>query len=348
MAYALSTKNLKVMHEECDCFAQVIDINKQYFFMYVCSENMFVVFSIDKQGARWFRLSIQSKPQVIKLSKYQYALWFKNMAQIQILNIQNMTIEQTIILPRSENWLQIERVSSFNSSKIEFCLRNIRSMCTYILDMDASPSYTFKQIDKIELVKCPSEVVHLTMVSTSNILSITNESLSFDKMKLKICDREKKVLGCLKMNVHDKILMINQKFSKKGDIPIIVRLSNHQLSVLVDIQKGTWNYDIFKKVNAINQFISQSKNCGVSLEESKGKVKIYIVRKLDDGRGNLWKITICKYVLQKLKEEIKSNYIEQKLDPAQTENVQSHYQNAFEFSSFSGQQEEELMVEYEF
>eukprot|EP00347_Sterkiella_histriomuscorum_P001585 403371462 len=249
-----------MMHEECECVAQVIDSNKKLFFMYLCFENMFAVVQIDNQRTRWFRLSVQAKPQVIKLSKYQYALWFKNMAQIQIFNIQNMSIEQTIILPRSENWLQFERVSSYNSAKIDFSFRNIRCMCTFNLDLDASPCYTFKQIDKVDLVKCPSEVVHLTMVSTSNVISITNESLSFDKMRLNICDREKKLLGSMRMNVHDKILMINQKFSKKGDMPIIVKLSNHQLSVLTDFQKGTWNYDIFKKFHLKN---TKAKQCSI-------------------------------------------------------------------------------------
>eukprot|EP00347_Sterkiella_histriomuscorum_P002253 403368879 len=48
-----------MMHEECECVAQVIDSNKKLFFMYLCFENMFAVVQIDNQRTRWFRLSVK-------------------------------------------------------------------------------------------------------------------------------------------------------------------------------------------------------------------------------------------------------------------------------------------------
>eukprot|EP00347_Sterkiella_histriomuscorum_P002181 403369154 len=304
-------KNLKIMckHEE-GCIAQIITGTKKLLFVYICYENMFAIYSFIKHRARWLRLQVQAKPQVIKITNNLYALWFKTMAQMQIVNINNMTVEQTIILPRQENWLQVERMSScYQTTKIDFCFRNIRSMMFYKLDLEASPCYSFTLIHKKDLVNCPSAVVHLTMISESTLIAITNESISFDKMKIAVVDRHNKQISFMKMNVNDKILLLNQKYSTLGEKPIIIKLQNHQLGVLMDIQKGLYNYDIFRKLNAINQVISQSKNCGVYLQEYEYKVKIFILRKLDDGRGNLWKISIGKTVLRKMMEEIKSNYV---------------------------------------
>ncbi|CDW72724.1 UNKNOWN [Stylonychia lemnae] len=148
------------------------------------------------------------------------------------------------------------------------------------------------------------QITHQSLISQTQICNIVNSAFCYENIQALFIDRVSKSEHMLKMLVDDKIVMLNQKFSQPGDRPVILKLTNHRIGVLIDFNKGTFDFDIFKKLNAINQILSSSKNCGVYSQEFPDKFEIFILRKLEDGRGNIWKVKIGKSVLQNIIKEL--------------------------------------------
>ena len=101
----LKTRNLKIIKQEESCFGEIVYGNDKICFAYMQFMNVFCLTKLKKFQIYFVPTPIQAKPQVVKLTNEYFALWYKSIAQIQILNIENMAIEQSFFLPRRENWL---------------------------------------------------------------------------------------------------------------------------------------------------------------------------------------------------------------------------------------------------
>jgi len=82
-------------------------------------------------------------------------------------------------------------------------------------------------------------------------------------------------------------------------------MSNHKLSLLTNFKEEKFEDSVFKKLNAINSILSSSKNCSLYSYEEKNHTVILIIRKLDDGRGNLWRVKIGRKFINNLQSVLR-------------------------------------------
>eukprot|EP00347_Sterkiella_histriomuscorum_P006420 403352838 len=308
-SYVLLQKNLKVMQVANSKYIQLITCTKQLMIAYLHLENKFLIFSKKTKSLRSITLSVQGRPQVIKLNEQLLGLWFKNMAQLQILNVHTLQIEQCLFMPRKENWLQVSKICSGNLVQIELCFRNMKQMIFYELNTESYP-FSFQIKEKINIYR-QNQITHQSIISQSQIINIMNEAFCYEQVQALIIDRATKQEHIIKMGVEDKIILLNQCISEKNDLPVILKLQNHRIGLLTNMITGAFSFDCFKKMNSINQILSTNKNCGMYLQEEDGYCMIFILRKLDDGRGNVWRIKISKDFLKKAQKYLSCSMVQE-------------------------------------
>ncbi|CDW75752.1 UNKNOWN [Stylonychia lemnae] len=307
--YIIIKKNLKILRvkEACPTQVQILSSSKKTLVVYKHLINTLLICNKKRYSSKYCSIKIQARPQVIKLNKGFYIFWFKNLSQLQIMNIENHTIEQNIFLQRNENWLQVTKVCKKSEFCYELCLRNNKYIAFYDLDLLTQP-YSFNLTSKIELQQ-KSKLTHLSLVNQNHICNIQNDYMSEKYLSLQIIDRTSQDNNSkmVEFMADEKIQLLNQKQARKGDQPIIIKLSQNQLGILTNIEKSKFDFSLFKRLNSINQILSFNKNCAIYTQEIRNQFLIYIIRKLDDGRANIWYINIPKKVIDNILQQIGNN-----------------------------------------
>ncbi|CDW84484.1 UNKNOWN [Stylonychia lemnae] len=304
--YLIIKKNLKILRQNqcCPKMIQILASSKKTVIIYQHFLNTVLICNKKKQSHKYSCMKVQAKPQVIRLNKIYYIFWFKNLAQLQIMNMETMVIEQNIFLQRKENWLQVIKVHRKSEFIFELCLRNNKSISFYDIDLLTSPLQLLLT-SKIELQQ-QNKLTHLTIVNQNHICNIQNDYMSEKYLSLQIIDRTSKDNSSkiVEFMADEKVQLLNQKQARKGDQPIIIKLSQNQLGILTNIEKQKFDFSIFRRLNAINQILSHNRNCAIYTQEIRHQVLIYIIRKLDDGRANIWYVKIPKNVIENISKQI--------------------------------------------
>ena len=106
-SFAILEKNLKSIIECNSNVCEELGMYGKTCYAYLGLNNSMLMMHIHKGLFKGIRLQSQAKPQLIMLSKNYTLIWFKTMAQLQVFNNFNLTIEQSFFLKRGESWLQI-------------------------------------------------------------------------------------------------------------------------------------------------------------------------------------------------------------------------------------------------
>lgn len=140
------------------------------------------------RAVRTVQLTSQAKPQLFILNKHYTLLWFKNVAQLQVVNNHTMAIEQTMFLPRNENWLQVN-LASKKGFVFEICMRNIKTLNFYELNLESHP-FSFRLTSKQPATNEFNHMTHMSYVSPSSICNIMNYGDCLEHLQLFIRQRE--------------------------------------------------------------------------------------------------------------------------------------------------------------
>eukprot|EP00347_Sterkiella_histriomuscorum_P003930 403362391 len=266
---------------------------------------------------------IKEKPVVFKLNKVYYLLWLKNSAQILVLNFQNNSIEQTIILKKNVVYLQMDRISGHpkkpnnnsdlnniqqgslsnladNRNLFYLALRDSKFINIYELDLESYPY--LKQIQSFE-VKFTDGIVLRSYVNHQYICCLRQ---SFGKSFLQIINRQN--LEEIKINIKtkEKFVFLNEKFlTNKPPIILKIEEESGQHSLLVDIKKNQFSDEMFLKLNnslrpkqnkEINSELQeQKKNLSLYTAEFPGKCMLMLMRKKENEAGDIWRLSKFKY-----------------------------------------------------
>ncbi|CDW84890.1 UNKNOWN [Stylonychia lemnae] len=310
--FLLVKKNLKVFRVKDTCAVQILNGSKKYVFAYLLYQNKLLMKKKKKNGCKCIELKVQAKPQIIQLNEIFYLFWFKNLAQIQIFNCKTMVIEQNIFLARKENWMQVQKIQKKSEFVYEIAFRNIKSLNFYEIDLLSYP-FSFQLKESVQIMKDNNRLTHLSLINKNHICNILNDYNCNNHLDVQIISRsnlqlhqevqqqlEHKIL----ISSEDKIQLLNQKYVKMGDQPILIKLTQNKIGILTNIKEQKFDFDLFKKLNSINDIISHSKNSGICSQEYGSNYLIYIIRKLDDGRCNIWFVKIPRKVIQNIQKEM--------------------------------------------
>eukprot|EP00347_Sterkiella_histriomuscorum_P000711 403374800 len=183
--FVLEKRSLKVLKSlRCPGFEMIYNQDDTKI-CYLQFQNLLAIINKKSRSIKGGRLKIQAKPKVIKLNKNHLLFWYKNLAQLQIFNLNSLDIEQTIYLPRCDNWLQLHKLSRLSRSvnTFEISLRNVNEMNFYWLNLDDIPECQLRLYKKVPIMQKSNSIAncfkscrltHYSFVNQNYICNILN------------------------------------------------------------------------------------------------------------------------------------------------------------------------------
>ncbi|CDW84779.1 UNKNOWN [Stylonychia lemnae] len=261
-------------------------------------DKAFLIYNAKHRYNRFLMIDTLGTPNVVKINKNLFLIWYRKVSKIQIFNINTLTVEQTIFLPKNQIINQFQKVSNCKTYKNELCLRDFKDICFYELRVYEYPFLFLKH--KIHVLN----IGNLILNTQINRNYVCNYYHDFDRKKtmVHVSNRVDLQQIDLEFESKDQVFMVNQ-LQNEDKVPVFLRLSDDKLSLVIlneANQKAVKVLDL-NNFNSLNtQILAANSITSVYTKTYRSKFIVFIIRKLPDNQGFLWRIEIGRKFIKNL------------------------------------------------
>eukprot|EP00347_Sterkiella_histriomuscorum_P018958 403343507 len=287
------------------------------------------------------KLAMPESPQIIQLNSIYYLFFLKNSSKLQIFNFKTKSFEQTIILPKNQGWLTMSRIHQSRKNKKPYtyliCLKGFRYMRFYELNVLEYPF--LKKIQSIDMLKEMKQVFS-TLMNEGYVCNFINQHIMDEReILVEIISRFSDKVMNVKFPKNDIIHLVNLKTNTQK-APLFIRFSDQKLDLVTFKDDHQILIDLFKNFNKVNNMMKTTSTVtSIYTEELSSIFVIFILRKDNDNRGLLFRISIPRCLINNIFKYIDKQSIEQILKNTNVFKVKNINQNQQE------QTEQEIPLE---